>query len=175
MRSVGGPALWTRDLLLTAVFAIGLVPLLLASGSSKPDRNCPKLYLGGWEYRQRAGDSYDLEGERIELTCVGGSLRGLYFGLEREGEHGLFYTLVEVPEIKVSQDGTVTFTVGERELFLHRPKNLQEVRQNRLTAAGFTKDTLHMQGGLTEGNLALTCRSRAGSCPDAVMVFHRGK
>lgn len=66
-------------------------------------------------------------------------MRGLYSGLEREGEHGLFYTL------------------------------------NRLTAAGFTKDSLHMQGRLDQGNLALTCASKAGSCPDDLMVFHKGK
>lgn len=98
-----------------------------------------------------------------------------YSGLEREGEHGLFYTLVEVPDLKVTPSGTLTFTVAERELFLHRPKNLQEVRQNRLTAAGFTKDSLHMQGRLDQGNLALTCASKAGSCPEDLMVFHKGK
>ena len=164
-----------RGRCLSAVLAIGLVPFILASDYTQPGTDCPGKYLGIWEYRQRAGGGYDLEGERIELTCVGGSLRGLYFGLEREGEHGLFYTLVEVPDLKVSPDGALRFTVAERELFPHRPKNLQEIRQNRVTASGFTKDTLHMQGGLTEGNLVVTCLSRAGSCPEAVMVFHTGK
>lgn len=159
----------------SSVLGLGFAALYLAGMFASSSGACPGRFLGAWEYRQRAGQQYDKEGERIELACVGGSLRGLYFGLEREGEHGLFYTLVEVPDLKVSPEGTLTFTVADRELFLHPPKNLQEVRQNRLTAAGFTKDTLHMQGGLTEGNLALTCLSRAGSCPDAVMVFHKGK
>jgi hypothetical protein len=102
-------------------------------------------------------------------------MRGLYFGLEREGEHGLFYTLLELPDLKVISDGTLTFTVGERDLFTQRPRNLQEVQQSRNTAAGFTKDSLHLQARLDEGNLVLTCGSRAGSCPENVMVFHRGK
>ncbi len=76
-------------------------------------------------------------------------MRGLYSGLEREGEHGLFYTLVEVPDLKVTPSGTLTFTVAERELFLHRPKNLQEVRQNRLTAAAFTKTLSICRAGST--------------------------
>ena len=158
-----------------SVLGLGVAALYVAGMSAPSSGACPGRFLGDWEYRQRAGQEYDKEGERIKLTCVGGSLRALYFGLEREGEHGLFYTLVEVPDLKVSPDGTLTFTVTERELFLHRPRSLQEVRQNRVTAAGFTKDTLHMQGGLTEGNLVVTCLSRAGSCPEAVMVFHKGK
>jgi hypothetical protein len=158
-----------------SVLGLGAAVLYLAGMSAPSSGACPGRFLGAWEYRQRAGQEYDEEGERIELTCVGGSLRGLYFGLEREGEHGLFYTLVEVPDLEVSPDGTLMFTVAERELFIHRPRSLQEVRQNRVTAAGFTKDTLHMQGGLSEGNLALTCLSKRGSCPEAVMVFHRGK
>lgn len=161
--------------MIPSVLGIGVVALYLTGAFASPGGDCPGRLLGAWEYRQRAGEGYDLEGERIELSCVGGSVRGLYFGLEREGEHGLFYTLVEVPDLKVTSNSTLTFTVAERELFLHRPKSLQEVRQNRNDVAGFTKDTLHMQGRLDEGNLVLTCLSKTGSCPEAVMVFHKGK
>ena len=50
-------------------------------------------FIGTWEYRQRNSASptgYDAEGERIELKKQGRSIQGLYFGLQREGEHGLF-------------------------------------------------------------------------------------
>ena len=119
---------------------LGVVALYLTGAFASPGGDCPGRLLGAWEYRQRAGEGYDLEGERIELSCVGESVRGLYW-----------------------------------ELFLHRPKSLQEVRQNRSDVAGFTKDTLRMQGQLDEGNLVLTCVSKTGSCPEAVMVFHKGK
>ncbi len=59
-----------------------LLPVLAGSGRP-PASECPRRFLGTWEYRQRAGDSFDPEGERVELTCRRDSLRGIYFGLER--------------------------------------------------------------------------------------------
>jgi hypothetical protein len=82
--------------MLPAAVGIGFVLLSLTAGFAPPQADCQSRFLGAWEYRQRAGDGYDKEGERIELSCGGGSMQGLYFGLEREGEHGLFYTLVEM-------------------------------------------------------------------------------
>lgn len=160
---------------LTAGLAIGLVPLFLTSSFSPSERDCPSQYLGVWEYRQQAGEGYDPEGERLELSCVGGSMRGLYFGLEREGEHGLFYTLVQLPDLKLAPNGDLTFTVPGRELFYERPKNLQEVDQKSVASAGFTRDELRLRGRLKEGRLVLGCTSAGHSCPEAVMVFRAGK
>jgi len=101
-------------------------------------------------------------------------MQGLYFGLEREGEHGLFYTLVELTELKVGSNGDLAFTVPERDLFIERPKSLQEVKQKRLTSAGFTRDELHLRGRLHEHKLVLACTSKGRSCPEDVMVFSKG-
>jgi hypothetical protein len=139
-----------------------------------PDAECPGQWLGTWEYRQRAGDGYDNEGERLELSCTGGSLQGLYSGLEREGEHGLFYTLLEMTDLKLSPEGELSFTVPERELFHARPKDPQEVRQKKLRSAGFTRDQLHMRGRIKAGTMILTCTSNSSSCPEGVMVFRKG-
>jgi len=159
---------------LLAALGIGLALLSLTGAFASPEADCQSRFLGAWEYRQRAGDGYDNEGERIELTCGGGSMQGLYFGLEREGEHGLFYTLVEVADLKLGSDGDLSFTVAERDLFRERPKNLQEVKQKRLTSAGLTRDALYMQGRLREGNLILACTSKGHSCPEDVMLFYKG-
>lgn len=140
-----------------------------------PAADCQRRFLGAWEYRQAAGDGYDKEGEKLQLSCGAGSIRGLYFGLEREGEHGLFYTAVEVSRLNVSPDGELSFTVPERDLFTDRPRNLQEVKLKKLTSAGVTRDELYLRGRLTEEKLILTCTSKSHSCPDAVMVFHQGK
>ena len=161
--------------MLPAALGIGFVFLFLTGAFASPDADCPSRFLGAWEYRQRAGDGYDNEGERIELRAGGGSMHGLYFGLEREGEHGLFYTLVEVADLKLSSNGDLVFTVPERDLFHERPRNLQQVKQKRLTSAGFTRDTLHMHGRLQEGNLILACTSKGRSCPEDVMLFYKGK
>lgn len=159
----------------TLLAALGFGLVFLTSAFTSPKHDCQNRFLGTWEYRQRAGDGYDLEGERIELTCGGSSMQGLYFGLEREGEHGLFYTLVEVADLSLSSSGELVFTVPERDLFQTRPKDLREVKQKRLTPAGFTRDELHMRGRLQEGKLILACTSSGHSCPEDVMAFGKGK
>jgi len=99
---------------------------------------------------------------------------GLYHGLERAGEHGLFYTLVETRELTVSSDGALSFLVPERELYSERPRNLEEIRMKKVTWAGVTRDTLVMRGRVERGNLYLTCTSTNGECPDKVMMFRKG-
>jgi hypothetical protein len=145
--------------------------LALPTAWTSPSPDCPPPLMGAWEYRQRAGDGYDAEGERLQLSCSDKVLKGLYYGLEREGEHGLFYTLVEVTDLKVGAGGGLSFTVPGRELFYERPKDLQEVTGKKLESAGFTRDELYIQGPLKDGNLVLSCASKAGSCPENVMVF----
>lgn len=52
-------------------------------------------FLGKWEYRQTntgTASGFDKEGDRLELSIDNAQLEGTYFGLSREGEHGLFYT-----------------------------------------------------------------------------------
>jgi hypothetical protein len=139
-----------------------------------PGAECLGHWLGTWEYRQRAGDGYDTEGERLELSCTGGSLQGLYHGLEREGEHGLFYTLVEMTDLKISPEGELSFRVPERELFHTRPKDPQEVGGKKLRSAGFTRDELHMHGRIKAGMITLTCTANSSSCPEGLMVFRKG-
>jgi hypothetical protein len=140
-----------------------------------PGSGCPAYWLGIWEYRQKAGDGYDTEGERLELSCIADSVRGLYSGLEREGEHGLFYTLVEMTNVKIGPEGELLFTVPAREMFSERPKNLQEVEHKKLRSAGFTRDELRMRGRLKTGTIILTCTSSSSSCPEDVMVFRKGE
>jgi hypothetical protein len=134
---------------------------------------CPTGWTGRWEYRQKAGDGYDEEGERLELSCRAGSLAGVYHGLEREGEHGLFYTLTEVRDLKLSPEGELSFTVPGRALFYRPPATLQEVEQKKLASAGFTRDELRMKGRLQGKTLGLSCTSESISCPEDVMVFRR--
>ena len=140
-----------------------------------PRADCDARFVGVWEYRQAAGAGFDAEGERIELSCRGGALRGLYFGLEREGEHGLFYTAVEMTNLRVTPDGVLSFTVPERELFSERPTSLEDVRQKKVTWAGLTRDELSMRGRLEAGRLVVTCTSTSHSCPEDVMVFRKGR
>lgn len=145
---------------------------ILAPASPTP---CDARFLGTWEYRQAAGAGFDAEGERLVFSCKDGSMRGLYFGLERAEEHGLFYTLVEMMDLQVTPDSGLSFLVGERDLYSRRPRNLDDVREKKVPWSGVTRDTLVMRGRIERGNLYVTCTSTALLCPDKVMMFRKGK
>ena len=158
----------------TAFSFLGILVLagLVVGGQAQTDP-CPRQLLGTWEYRQAAGDGFDAEGERLELSCRAETLGGLYHGLEREGEHGLFYTLVEVRSLKVGHDGLISFVVPERDLFRHRPSSWAAVRQKRSPSSGITRDELHFTGRLEASKLILSCTASGNSCPERRMVFGR--
>jgi hypothetical protein len=120
-----------------------LALLFLTGGAPASAGACPDRFVGSWEYRQAAGAGYDAEGERLELACSGDSLRGLYFGLEREGEEGLFYTLVTVRDLSVSRNRDISFVVPERELYTSRPRKLDDLNPKGYPSSGITRDELH--------------------------------
>lgn len=135
-------------------------------------------FLGTWEYRQRNSASptgYDAEGERIELKRQGKSIQGLYFGLQREGEHGLFYTLVEMKDIEVSEGGKISFRIPERDIYRERPGSLQEIEEREWASAGFTRVELEFRGQLKNGELVLNCIAEPIECPEEVMVFRKAR
>jgi hypothetical protein len=128
--------------------------------------------LGVWEYRQANSASpsgFDDEGERLQFTRTGSEIQGMYFGLEREGEHGLFYSLVALKNIQLTGN-KISFTVPERGLYSTRPTRIGEA----LESAGYTKDELHFEGAIEEGALSLRCSSTFASCPDSRVVFRKG-
>ncbi len=151
------------------------VVLLLAASAATPARASGDPFgpfLGVWEYRQEnrgTASGYDHEGERIEFSRRGDAVQGLYYGLEREGEHGLFYTLVEVREVSLAADGKISFRVPPRHMFTKRPRTLGE----QAPSAGFTSDELTMRGHIENTRLVLHCSSRSATCPDKVMVFRK--
>jgi hypothetical protein len=131
--------------------------------------------VGEWEYRQTNSASatgFDREGERLVFReAAGGRLTAEYYGLERAGEHGLFYTAVEATEVATGPDGTVRLTVPPRRLFRARPRTLNDAA--RLESAGATKDELVLTGRINKDVLEMTCSGAAGSCPDSRMTFRR--
>ncbi len=158
------------DLALKGFFlaaAVLLFPLFASAAGTE-------AFLGTWEYRQRAGKGYDSEGEKLELRSKGGTLTGVYFGLEREGEHGLFYTAVEIKDLKVEQE-RIFFTIPDRHLFSDRPESLKEAKLNESKSSGYTRDELKMQGQLKDGSLMVACSSDLNTCPDKVMEFRKSK
>lgn len=115
---------------------------------------------------------YDSEGERLVLERSGRSAVGAYFGLERMGDEGLYYTATAVEKL-VLRDSVLAFVVPARSLYEKRPESLQDAK--KMHAIGSTRYELMLQGRLVDGRLRLTCTSEPGECPDGVMVFARVK
>lgn len=158
--------------LTTALLSVAL--LQVSTACAEPLSSVENL-VGTWEYRQPAGQTYDDEGEIIKFAEVNGRAKGTYFGLEREGEHGLFYTAVEIKDLKLIRGSEIYFTVPERTLFERRPKITQEPERRRMPSAGFTRDELKMEGVIQGEKLILHCKSEGKSCPDEVMTFEKEK
>ena len=130
---------------------------------------------GTWEYRQANAArpvGLDADGERLIVTRqADGRLTAQYFGLERTGDHGLFYTAVDVGAIAVAGDGSIAFSVPARTL--HRSRPASPADAGRIATAGKTSDVLAFTGRLAGGTLVLTCTSTPGACPDTRLVFRR--
>lgn len=157
-----------------SVIFLSVIHLSLAA-SCFAETDHEKALVGTWEYRQTAGKSFDSKGEILEVSRDKGLLHGIYLGLEREGDHGLFYTVVEMKDLTVRGNGEVSFIVPERDLFTTRPKSIRETKQKKFRSGGFTRDELLMKGSLRGDRLTLHCTSKGYSCPEDVMVFQKGK
>lgn len=133
-------------------------------------------FLGKWEYRQASlPGEYDSEGEIIEFQALNGVVSGVYHGLEREGEHGLFYSLVDIDSLAIREEGKISFIVPGRTFYAKRPMTKSDLEKAELQSSGNSKGTLKFAGGLAGDKLVLDCASDLGECPENKMVFRRGK
>ena len=142
-----------------ALAGILLVSATLAQ-SSAPD------IVGRWQYLQ----SPDKQGEILDISLSNGRYKAIMNGLERAGEHGLFYYVVEVSDLAIAADGSVRFTVGPRSFYRQRPK--LSVPANARDSGG-TKESMHFSGRLQGSELVLQCKDPGFSCPDSTLRFKR--
>jgi hypothetical protein len=157
---------------LAGVLAWCLFPLASCAGAA--DGWAP--FIGEWEYRQAnsaRAEGVDPEGERLEIVREGGAVAVRYFGLEREGEHGLFYTATDVGALSLAEGGTLTFTVPARRLFSRRPESLDAARAAVDDRAGVTREELVLTGRIQDGRLVLFCSSDGAGCPERAMTFRK--
>jgi hypothetical protein len=115
---------------------------------------------------------FDSEGERLVFARSGGSVVGTYFGLERMGDEGLYYTATAVTKLAL-RDSVLSFVVPARSLYGKRPGSLQGAK--KMKASGSTRHELKLQGRLVDGRLRLTCTAASGECPEGLMVFAKVK
>lgn len=122
--------------------------------------------VGRWQYIQPP----DSEGEVLDIALAGDRYTGIMNGLERAGEHGLFYYVVEVSNLVVTADGSVHFTVGPRSFFRQRP-TLSVIGANGV--GGRTRESMRFSGHLEGTDLVLKCEGPGASCPDSTLRFKK--
>jgi len=147
-----------RLILFLVIAAVGIV----ASAGQEPSSDL----VGRWQYIQAP----DTEGEVLDLVMTAGHLRGIMNGLERAGEHGLFYYVVEVNTLVIAPDGSVGFEVGDRSFFTKRPTLSILGGEGD---GGVSHESMRFDGRLEGGDLILRCRNPGGSCPDATLRLKR--
>jgi hypothetical protein len=154
----------------SALLCVGL--LMAASAPSAPNGDVVGVAAarqttpaaGRWQYIQFP----DREGEVLDLFVADGRWRGIMNGLERTGDHGLFYYVVEVEQLAVDPDGTIRFEVSERSLFDERPPLSQ---LGGVGSGGLIRSRMRFSGRIEGGVLILRCADDDGSCPDATLHF----
>lgn len=145
--------------------AVALVALFSHPCNSQ---ELPSSLAGRWQYLQ----SPDTKGEILDLVTSSGQWRGIMNGLERAGEHGLFYYVIEIEKLAVTPDGSISFEIGERELFTKRPV-LSHLGGNG--DGGFTRYRMRFSGRMVGEEIVLQCDDEDGSCPDSSLRFKRLK
>ncbi len=127
-----------------------------------------RLYEGTWKFTE--------EEEKLIITHSDGRLRGVYYGLELAGEHGRFYYVTEVANLKIDAEGNISFDIPERELIADPARTLAEAKEmgkSEDKKVGFTRDVIHMKGSMKNGYIEFECRSGSDSCYDKTMRFKR--
>ena len=145
---------------------LALATLAVAMNVAAAESDRTVSLAGRWQYLQPP----DTEGEVLDLSEASGHWRGIMNGLERAGEHGLFYYVVEVESLRVEQDGSVGFVVGERSLFSRRPALSMLAGKGD---AGNDTNRMRFAGRIEAGDLVLRCADPWGSCPDSTLRFKR--
>jgi len=126
----------------------------------------PPSFAGRWQYLQPP----DTEGEVLDLVVSSGHWRGIMNGLERAGEHGLFYYVVEIEQLSITPDGIISFEIGERDFFTKRP-SLSHLGGHG--DGGASRLHMHFYGRIVGGDLVLQCEDEDGSCPDSKLHFKK--
>ena len=82
-----------------------ITALVALTSSAAIAKQSEPSFAGRWQYLQPP----DTEGEILDLFVSSGNWRGTMNGLERAGEHGLFYYVTAIENTEVAPDGTIRF------------------------------------------------------------------
>jgi hypothetical protein len=126
----------------------------------------PTSLAGRWQYLQLP----DTEGEILDLVASSEHWRGIMNGLERAGEHGLFYYVVEVEKLTAAPDGSIGFEIGERSFFTKRHA-LSRLGGNG--DGGFARSRMRFSWRTVGEDIVLQCADEDGSCPESTLRFKR--
>lgn len=151
---------------MTIRYLLALATLAVVFQSPCHGQDLQASLAGRWQYLQPP----DTEGEVLDLFATSNHWRGIMNGLERAGEHGLFYYVVEIEKLVVAADGHISFEIGERQFFAKRPA-LSHLGGSG--DSGLARLPMRFSGRMVGGDLVLSCNDEDGSCPDSTLRFKK--
>ena len=151
---------------MTRAAGFAITVLLAFITSTATAQQAVENLAGHWQYLQPP----DQEGEILVLLRSSGRWRGIMNGLERTGDHGLYYYVVEVENLVVDPNGSIRFEVGYRSFFRSRPALSDRAREGD---AGFARGRMRFAGRVEGRDLILRCEDEDRSCPDSTLRFMR--
>jgi len=156
--------LGSSDMTIRHILAVAVLTAIYQLPCSSQE--LPPPLAGRWQYLQPP----DTEGEVLDLVASSDHWRGIMNGLERAGEHGLFYYVVEVEKLAVAPDGSISFEIGERAFFTKRPA-LSHLGGNG--DGGLARTRMRFSGRIVGEDIVLQCNDEDGSCPGPTLRFKR--
>ena len=142
---------------------------VLQAGLPTSREDCKKLDGNIFRYKG-ADDLPDSIRHTIIFRCENDSLKGLMFGPDPEGEHGMFYFRTNLENLQVN-GSLINFNLAMGHLY-HKPYTLNNYKAVEYEVQGGSNGMQIYKGKLAGDSIVFTCDSD-GDCYDRVMVFKK--
>jgi hypothetical protein len=154
--------------MLRTIISLFLLSILITPRIVSAEPSSPPLgaLVGTWEARYKT--AYD--GEQLDVLTIvqtGQKLFGTYRGYEEE-DYGPWYYFVRVQQLMIEEDGTISITIGPRNIYAWRPTSVDEMSDRSggtRPGTGRYETSFRLLGSLgSDGSLYLGCSPQSQSC-----------
>ncbi|MBN2681464.1 MAG: hypothetical protein JXR58_03080 [Bacteroidales bacterium] len=141
------------------------------TAKSKEDKNILrgeelKVFEGNYIYR----DKNPQLNHMIILKWENDSLLAEYKGCETLKDSSITYYITPIYELKLTENGDISFKLKERMLFFEPVKLNQKKFKGRVE---YSKTDIIFSGLINGGRIELKCQNKAGCCREETMIFEK--
>ncbi len=117
--------------------------------------------IGVYEYKTPEQS----ENHYIVIDTLKGNYKGLYFGTEDSGGHGIFFYANKMEDLNI-ENNRISFHIGERDLYETTRFRIVEHKRNleKDPTSGISKGQLKYSGEILKNGFKLKCESEFGYC-----------